>query len=251
MDISGRWQYHKERWSEANKTSSSDHKLFENSIMFKYLEYSQFELIISKIRVDETEESLLILLKAPKSPFVEERSSLTRLNSPSTEPGHLVSLLISCDAGLIGFTRLRLGPKADQTCSEHFKIDGQNHLHVIVTAVDEKGRKVTITRSFERIEDNNSLRPVTFGTTEKTRGWDEIKYFPPQMLELVQLKLQSVFRYKDDINSPEILFSPSQTAEQKQLVAFGDEYQHFSHIFQFEVGFLSLDVAGNYSFPFS
>jgi hypothetical protein len=231
MDVSGKWQYDRENWSE----TSPDYKPFEGSFLNKYFDLSRFELIISKIRTSEDDESLLIVVKAPKTPFKEEKYSLTRINSSVQD--HSVSLIVNSDQSVSSFTVVQLGPKPEQALCEHFRIDSQNRLHIIVTSVDANGKTVSMSRSFEKMEELAAARVVNFVTTEKSLGWNAIENFPAQTLELAQIKLESVIRYKDDKEHHDILFSLNQTSDEKQSVLFPDECQHYPHSFQFQVGF--------------
>lgn len=241
MDISGRWTYSKDRWNSPSSKNDqpSFYNYFENSFYHKYLELGQFELFINKLKLNENEEGLFFMLKAPKHPLVEEKISFTRFNT-LTGQDHSVSTLVivqNFHKHTSEFQILRLGPNPTQSCTEFYRFDPNGRIHVILVTFDQRGNKITLIRSFERMEDPTvqQREKIRLLMTEKTGGWNEICNFPGSLIELIEVKLESVRRFTDSSEQSEILFTQTFSNDQKQLVQFKEEFQNFSHVFQFQV----------------
>jgi hypothetical protein len=242
MDIAGRWVYNRENWNERSHKESSTGN-FAGSLFCKYLELPTFELICTKIISDGNEESILLMPRAPRLALHEEKHSLSHL---TTTDQSSVSFVFNCEKAFNHFSLVKLGPKSNQTCAEHFHLDRKGRLHMILITYDDNKLLHKITRSFERIEDpptniqNEKKEKINFLTAEKTFGhWNMIAFLPSQVFELFEIKLISVVRFKagsasDD--SREILFSTEgQTQEQKQSIVFNEENLTCRHLFQFQV----------------
>jgi hypothetical protein len=239
MDISGRWVYNREKWNErSHKESSSSN--FAGSLFCKYLELPTFELICTKIISDGNEENILLMPRAPRLALHEEKHSLSHLTITDKSSA---SFVFNCEKEFTHFSLGKFGPKPNQSCTEHFHLDPNGRLHMILITCDDSKVQHTITRSFERIEDpstNVQKDKINFLTAEKTFGlWSMVASLPSQIFELFEIKLLSVVRFKADSDSDdgrETLFSTDgQTQEQKQSILFNEENQSYRHLFQFQV----------------
>lgn len=240
MDITGRWSYNKDRWNCLNPKieNVSNYQYFENSFYFKYLELGQFELFLNKLRLDENEEGLFFMLKAAKHPLNEEKIGFTRLNTITTsqDPNNFtIAIIQNFHKHTNEFQILRLGP--NHTCTEYYRFDPNGRIHVILVAHDHRGSKITLTRSFERLEDPGAQQreKIRLLTTAKTSGWNEINTYPAQLMEMIEVKLQKVSRFTDNREESEILFTPSLSNDQKQLIQFTEDFHNHTHIFHFQV----------------
>lgn len=237
IDIVGRWTYNQEHWNSDDTLYREKQKYFRNSLYWSYFGLSQFELFINKIKLDDDDENLLFLLKAPRQPLAEEKISLTKLNISGQDAHSSLTSIQNYDSKSNHFNILRLGPKPTESCAEYYRFDSLGRLHVIFLTFDEKGNRVTLSRSFERVEDPASLQreKVRLFTTGKTRGWNEIVSCPNQIVELVQVRIVKVERYQDGLNEREVLYAPDLTLEQKQSLSFGEAFHHYQHTFHFQV----------------
>lgn len=191
MEIIGKWKL-----TDEVSVQGSDDSLFQSELaihsIFKPAFGSNAEVeIILSCEINEESEALSVQVLVSHSLVATEAYNLGCFNHQVEDNKVTVTTLQNVKEPFRRFSLLRLGPDPQESCCEYFILEKQDFLRIAVAAATVDGIVHTISRVFKRVVGypvaNHKLEQVN-----KTYGWDVLKYWPVNAIELCELKVTRV-----------------------------------------------------------
>jgi hypothetical protein len=105
---------------------------------------------------------------------------------------------------------------------DHLRVTEEGHLEVYILATDPTGEVHSIRPVLHRKEELAS-ESVNISRYYKTTGWTALKFWPPTVLELCQVKLTKAFRKRYTTFEEEIIWSLDQSVDAIKRINFAEE----------------------------
>lgn len=222
MSLAGRWKLNPSESSDNSDAKSSF--VFGNSILYQYLQDLSLEIIFWSRQEDNDDQLLIFNVLLNDDAVLDTSYSFNNfIHTPMDEETMQITILQNCDVNFRTISIMRIGPLLRQRSCEHYLLDNDGNLRLVIMSVDESGELHTVKRSFTRqhLDTDEEFMPFTSHT--KTLGWDVLKYWPATVLELCQVKLSKVVRVRfTEPITEEIIWSLEQSVEDIKKTNFID-----------------------------
>lgn len=231
MDLSGKWKF----YSLECVPKDLDYNLFDNSIFYPTFQLKSTYIFNIYKRKEIMEENVMMNILLDGKMVQQEVFSLGLFNHKYDDSGNVIMTVVqNCNKKFNQFSLMHLGPRPNESSCEHYILNEKKLLQVVIVAANAQGENFTINLLFSR---NDSFHYVPFENYSKTLGWDALKYWPPRVLDICKIKVDSSVNLQ--ITKPDLDPSLWSAVDLTHLVTdnIADEHSDSKLEFKIEVFF--------------